>query len=142
MSVQVTIELPEDLWPILRTSPDDFVTEMRLAAAVTVILPIRLDAGQPRCLRTRSSIAPSRISPSSADISVTVRPKSCPSHGPIPNSPRSSMTSTPVNERYHSAFGFNGQSAPCCLPKSLAWCSSCLLRWAMFKPTTCTSVPS
>lgn len=34
MSVQVTIELPEDVLPILRTSPDDFVDEMRLAAAV------------------------------------------------------------------------------------------------------------
>lgn len=34
MSVQVTIDLPEDVLPILRTSPDDFVDEMRLAAAV------------------------------------------------------------------------------------------------------------
>ena len=34
MSVQVTIELPEDVLPILRTSPNDFVDEMRLAAAV------------------------------------------------------------------------------------------------------------
>jgi predicted HTH domain antitoxin len=34
MSVQVTIELPEDVLPILRTNPGDFVSEMRLAAAV------------------------------------------------------------------------------------------------------------
>jgi len=34
MSVQVTIELPEDVLPILRTNPTDFVAEMRLAAAV------------------------------------------------------------------------------------------------------------
>jgi predicted HTH domain antitoxin len=34
MSIQVTIELPEDVLPILRTSPDAFVAEMRLAAAI------------------------------------------------------------------------------------------------------------
>ncbi len=34
MSLQVTIELPEDLLPILRTTPEDFVQQMRLAAAV------------------------------------------------------------------------------------------------------------
>jgi predicted HTH domain antitoxin len=34
MPVQVTIELPEDVLPILRTNPADFVAEMRIAAAV------------------------------------------------------------------------------------------------------------
>lgn len=34
MSLQVTIELPEDVLPILRTTPKDFVKQMRLAAAV------------------------------------------------------------------------------------------------------------
>lgn len=34
MSVQVTIELPEDSFSILRSSPDNFVKELRLAAAV------------------------------------------------------------------------------------------------------------
>ena len=34
MSLQVTIELPEDVLPILRTTPNDFVRQMRLAAAV------------------------------------------------------------------------------------------------------------
>jgi len=33
MSVQLTIDLPEDVFPILRTHPDTFVKEMRLAAA-------------------------------------------------------------------------------------------------------------
>lgn len=34
MSVQVTIELPEDAFSILRSSPEAFAKEMRLAAAV------------------------------------------------------------------------------------------------------------
>jgi predicted HTH domain antitoxin len=34
MSVQLTIDLPEDVFPILRTHPDTFVKEMRLAAAI------------------------------------------------------------------------------------------------------------
>ncbi len=34
MSLQVTIELSEDVLPILRTTPEDFVRQMRLAAAV------------------------------------------------------------------------------------------------------------
>ena len=34
MSLQVTIDLPEDLLPILRTTPEDFVRQLRLAAAV------------------------------------------------------------------------------------------------------------
>ena len=34
MSVQLTIELPEDAFSALRASPADFVKEMRLAAAV------------------------------------------------------------------------------------------------------------
>ncbi len=34
MSLQVTIELPDDVLPILRTTPADFVQQMRLAAAV------------------------------------------------------------------------------------------------------------
>lgn len=34
MPVQITIELPESAFSALRTSPDDFVKEMRLAAAV------------------------------------------------------------------------------------------------------------
>ncbi|MCI0418917.1 MAG: UPF0175 family protein [Acidobacteria bacterium] len=34
MSVQVTIDLPEDAFSVLRTSPERFVQEMRLAAAV------------------------------------------------------------------------------------------------------------
>jgi len=35
MSVQVTIDLPEDVFSVLRTSPELFVQELRLAAAVT-----------------------------------------------------------------------------------------------------------
>lgn len=35
MSLQVTIELPEDVLPILRTTPNDFVRQMRLAALQT-----------------------------------------------------------------------------------------------------------
>lgn len=34
MSVQVTIELPEEVFSALRSAPDDFVNQMRLAAAV------------------------------------------------------------------------------------------------------------
>jgi len=34
MSVQLTIDLPEDVFSILRTHPNNFVKEMRLAAAV------------------------------------------------------------------------------------------------------------
>lgn len=34
MSVQITIELPESIFSALRTSPENFVREMRLAAAV------------------------------------------------------------------------------------------------------------
>ena len=34
MSLQVTIDLPEDLLPILRTTPEDFVRQLLLAAAV------------------------------------------------------------------------------------------------------------
>ncbi|MCL4393457.1 MAG: UPF0175 family protein [Chloroflexi bacterium] len=34
MSVQLTIELPEDAFSALRRSPDHFAAEMRLAAAV------------------------------------------------------------------------------------------------------------
>lgn len=34
MSVQVTIELPEEVFSALRRTPDDFVREMRLASAV------------------------------------------------------------------------------------------------------------
>ena len=34
MSVQVTIELPEDVFSALRSTPEDFVREMRLASAV------------------------------------------------------------------------------------------------------------
>ncbi len=34
MSVQLTIDLPEDAFPILRIHPDRFIKEMRLAAAV------------------------------------------------------------------------------------------------------------
>ncbi len=34
MSVQLTIDLPEDVFPILRTDPKHFVEEMRLAAAI------------------------------------------------------------------------------------------------------------
>ena len=34
MSLQVTIELSESTLPILRTTPEDFVRQMRLAAAV------------------------------------------------------------------------------------------------------------
>lgn len=34
MSLQITIDLPEDVLPILRTTPEDFVRQMRLAAAV------------------------------------------------------------------------------------------------------------
>jgi predicted HTH domain antitoxin len=33
MAVQVVLELPEDLFSILRSSPDVFVKELRLAAA-------------------------------------------------------------------------------------------------------------
>ena len=34
MSVQITIDLPESVFSALRSSPDTFVQEMRLAAAV------------------------------------------------------------------------------------------------------------
>ncbi len=34
MSVQLTIDLPEQAFSILRTPPDTFIKEMRLAAAV------------------------------------------------------------------------------------------------------------
>ena len=34
MSIKVTIDLPEDAFMVLRTDPDNFVKEMRLAAAV------------------------------------------------------------------------------------------------------------
>ena len=34
MAVQVTVELPESAFSALRTSPEEFVREMRLAAAV------------------------------------------------------------------------------------------------------------
>ncbi len=34
MSLQVNIELSEGVLPILRTTPEDFVCQMRLAAAV------------------------------------------------------------------------------------------------------------
>ncbi len=34
MSVQLTINLPEDAFSILRTHPDSFIKEMRLAAAI------------------------------------------------------------------------------------------------------------
>jgi len=34
MSVQLTIDLPEDAFSILRTHPDSFIKEMRLAAAI------------------------------------------------------------------------------------------------------------
>ena len=34
MSVRVSVELPEDAFSALRTTPEDFVKEMRLAAAV------------------------------------------------------------------------------------------------------------
>jgi predicted HTH domain antitoxin len=34
MTVRVSVELPEDAFSALRTSPEDFVREMRLAAAV------------------------------------------------------------------------------------------------------------
>lgn len=34
MSIQLTIDLPEEVFPILRTHPDNFMDEMRLAAAV------------------------------------------------------------------------------------------------------------
>lgn len=34
MSVRVTIELPEDAFSVLRSTPETFVREMRLASAV------------------------------------------------------------------------------------------------------------
>lgn len=34
MSVQVTIELPEEVFSALRSTPEHFVSEMRLASAV------------------------------------------------------------------------------------------------------------
>ena len=34
MSIQLSIDLPEDVFSILRTDPPNFVKEMRLAAAV------------------------------------------------------------------------------------------------------------
>jgi predicted HTH domain antitoxin len=34
MTIQLTIDLPEDVFSLLRTSPTEFVGELRLAAAV------------------------------------------------------------------------------------------------------------
>jgi predicted HTH domain antitoxin len=34
MSVQVTMDLPDDVFSILRSTPDKFAQEMRLAAAI------------------------------------------------------------------------------------------------------------
>ena len=34
MTMKVTIEVPDDAFTVLRTDPDNFVKEMRLAAAV------------------------------------------------------------------------------------------------------------
>jgi len=34
MTIQLTIDLPEDVFALLRTSPSEFVGELRLAAAV------------------------------------------------------------------------------------------------------------
>ena len=34
MSVEVVVELPEDVFSVLRRTPEGFVSEMRLAAAV------------------------------------------------------------------------------------------------------------
>ena len=34
MTIQLTIDLPEDVFALLRTSPTEFVGELRLAAAV------------------------------------------------------------------------------------------------------------
>ena len=34
MTIKVTIDLPDDAFTVLRTDPDSFVKEMRLAAAV------------------------------------------------------------------------------------------------------------
>ena len=34
MTIKVTIDLPEDAFTVLRTDPDNFVREMRLAATV------------------------------------------------------------------------------------------------------------
>ena len=34
MTIKVTIEVPDDAFTVLRTDPDSFVKEMRLAAAV------------------------------------------------------------------------------------------------------------
>jgi predicted HTH domain antitoxin len=34
MSIQLTIDLPDDAFSVLRTAPESFLSEMRLAAAV------------------------------------------------------------------------------------------------------------
>ena len=34
MSIQLTIDLPDEVFPLLKTHPDNFIKEMRLAAAI------------------------------------------------------------------------------------------------------------